>query len=224
MWEERDLYGSVAMSKGMFEFFLNVFRRLSEKLKLPVLVGTHAVGELVGAAENVGELAEALRSYPTWVRMAADLSSIKEMLLPVPIAAGERSRALRECVLARVTSVRAGEALGEAAELRVRVQDRLVPAGGTSARGTALAQNIDGLVRGARRHAGADSVSLEQAEFPACESPTDGTVCVLGLLVARLCEHVGLPCANVAAGGFAAQARAGLRLGFGMLRAGAYSN
>ena len=79
--------------------------------------------------------------------------------------------------------------VGEAAELRVRVQDRLVPAGGTSARGLTLAQNIDGMVRGARRHSGPETVSLEQADFPSCESPADGTVCVLGLLVVRLCEH-----------------------------------
>ena len=120
VWEERDLYGSVAVSKGMLEFFLIVFRNLCEQLRLPVLVGTHAVGELVGAAENVGELVEALRSHPSWVRMAEDLSSIRELLLPVPVAGGgERSRALRECVLACVTSERAEEVLGEAAELRV---------------------------------------------------------------------------------------------------------
>ena len=105
----------------------------------------------------------------------------------------------------------------------MRVQDRLVPAGGTSARGVALARNMDGLVRGSRRHSGGDGVSLEQAEFPVCESSMDGTACVLGLIVARLCEHAGagLQSVDVAGDAFVKRARAGLRLGFGMLRAGA---
>ena len=41
--QERGLYGSVALSKGMLEFFLIVLRRVCEELRLSVLVGTHAV-------------------------------------------------------------------------------------------------------------------------------------------------------------------------------------
>ena len=187
-------------------------------MKLPVLVGARAVGALVGAVGSVGELLEKLRASPTWVRMAQDLPDVQEMLMPVPVTAG---KSLRECVLVSVRSVRQGERLGEAGQLRVCVHDRLVPAGGVSGRSAALAQNIDGLVRGARRHGGSENVHLEQAEFPACESSTEGTACVLGLVVSRLCSYVKMRGADPGAEGFSARARAGLRLGFGMLRGGA---
>ena len=167
VWQERDLYGSVALSKGLLEFFLIVFRRVCDELRLPVLVGTHAVGERVGAVGNAAEVLEAVQSYPTWVRMSQNLADVEELLLPVPVTSG---KSLRDCVLVSVRSEREGELLGAAAELRVCVHDRLVPAGGASGRATTLAQNVDGLVRGVRRHSGSENVNLEQAEFPACES------------------------------------------------------
>ena len=46
---------------GMLEFFPIVLRRVCDGLQLPVLVGTHAVGALVGAVGSVGELLESLK-------------------------------------------------------------------------------------------------------------------------------------------------------------------
>ena len=100
------------------------------------------------------------------------------------------------------------------------VHDRLVLGGGESQKAATLARNIDGLVRGAGRYSGADSVALEQAEFPPCDSSMDGTACVLGMVVSRLCSHVKLRFADLASEDYVKRARAGLRLGFGMLRAG----
>ena len=80
----------------------------------------------------------------------------------------------------------------------VCAHDRLVPAGGASGRAATLARSIDGLVRGARRHSGADSVALEQAEFPPCDSSMDGTACVRGMVVSRLCSHAKLRFADLA--------------------------
>ena len=175
-----------------------------------MLVGSHAVGELVGSIGSVAELLERVRAFPTWMRTERDLGRMEEFLLPIPVVGS--GKGLRECVLVSVRSTRAGERLGEAAELRVLVQDRLVPGGGDSERGRVLALNVDGLVRGSRRHSGSENVCVEQGEFPTCESSMDGTACVLGLIVARLCVHARIACLDATSEEFAKRARTGLRL------------
>ena len=219
--QEGDLYRPVALSKGLLEFFLFVFRQVVATLGLPVVVGTHAVGELVGAAENAGALQETLRGMASWVKMVEGFGRAQELLLPLPQISGT---ALRECALVSVRPVQGTERLAEAGQLRVRVQDRLVPADGKSARAEAVAQHLDALVRGVRRHGGSDAVILEQAEFPVCDSSMDGTACMLGLVASRLCAHANVRMADVASGDFAKRARSGLRMGFSMLRAAADRN
>ena len=111
VFQERDLYESVALSKGLLEFFLIVLRRVCDALRLDVMVGTHAVGEEVGSVGKVADLLEAVRGMPTWMRLAEDLPARQELLLPVPVTVGA---SLRECVLVEVRSTVVGEALGPA--------------------------------------------------------------------------------------------------------------
>ena len=85
-----------------------------------MVVGTHAVGELVGAAENAGALQETLRSLASWVKMVEGFGHAQVLLLPLPLTSGT---ALRECALVSVRSVQGTERLAEAGQLRVRVQD-----------------------------------------------------------------------------------------------------
>ena len=78
--QERDLGGETALSKGMLEFLLIVLRQVCEELELPVLVGSHAVGELVGSIGSVAELLERVRAFPTWMRTERDLGRMEEFL------------------------------------------------------------------------------------------------------------------------------------------------
>ena len=46
MFEEQALSESKPMVKGVMEFFLNIARRVCEKLGLPIVVGNCAFGKL----------------------------------------------------------------------------------------------------------------------------------------------------------------------------------
>ena len=87
---ERDLREHRPVTKDTMEFFLNVARLVCQKLKLPLYVGSHKLGErLLQSVANkeplTGQrgLLERLQDWHSWKR--SDAMFCEQLLLPVPL-------------------------------------------------------------------------------------------------------------------------------------------
>ena len=89
----------------MMEFFLVTLRRLCDRLRLPVALGTHKLGLHVYAVENVAHLRMAVQRWKSWEVLEEELKSAETFIVPVCLDDGKFSR---DCVLVSVC----GEAPG----------------------------------------------------------------------------------------------------------------
>jgi hypothetical protein len=105
----------VALTKGILEFFLVVLRRVCERLRLPLAIGTHYLGQEVAAAKNGAALRLAVSSTLSWKErggMAERCAEAEEFWLPINVNQGKK---VGDCVLVCVKAKGEGERIGERA-------------------------------------------------------------------------------------------------------------
>ena len=107
------------LQEDAMEFFLLVLKQVCKVLSLPIAIGSKTVGKEVGRQENAGKLARVMENWrQVWAR---DQVRAKEALV-LPVALDERT-VPQDWVCVVVRSITAGEKLGDAKQLLLRVYD-----------------------------------------------------------------------------------------------------
>ena len=101
------------------EFFLLVLKQVCKVLSLSIAIGSKTVGKEVGRQENARKFARVMENWrQVWAR---DQVRAKEALV-LPVALDERT-VPQDWVCVLVRSITAGEKLGDAKQLLLRVYD-----------------------------------------------------------------------------------------------------
>ena len=199
------------------EFFLKVVRRICEQLALPVAIGTHKLGERLGAEESLQQLCRTgLQGWASWTsehrRKALEA---KEFLL---LALWDSARkGTHDWMLVRVEPRQEESCIGAAvkggAGLRVSVHDRfkrLTPLATLGAKAVALFGGADA--------ARALGDGLELGAVPPGQGSVDAIVVALGVLLSRVARHAGVAAMDSEAPSFVADVRGALACTFAALR------
>ena len=202
-----------AMNKGALEFFLKVARRICTCLALPLAIGSSALGRRVGCGESVDDLCRTVEGWKSWSFEERErVRSAAEFVLPV--LWDVEGRGSHDWLLIVVASTVPGESLGAAGRLVARVADRF---GRAQAAATA-ARKLEALVGGVGAHLGA-RMEIEMKGCPPCESAHESMILVLGLLLARVAHHAGVPAMESGAPTFVRDVRRALCAAFASMRA-----
>ena len=166
------------LQEDALEFFLLALGRICRILKLPVAIGSKTVGKEVGRQESPATLARVMEKWrKVWAR-----DEVREQPeLVIPVAVDDRGVA-QDWVCAVVRSCVAGERLGDAKRLCVRVGDAAQRAS-TARR---VARNVDVLVRGVGARVDAAEPLVEFVDVPECRVGSQRILCAFGLLLGRV--------------------------------------
>jgi hypothetical protein len=215
VFKEEALREYKPVAKDTMEFFLVLARVVSEKLGLPVAIGSHRLGERLMRScsgkppEPLSRLLDELKDWPSWCR--SDVVAAQRFLLPVPLYDAPNCR---EWFLLNLTSAVEGETLGSASRLRVDVAERN---GRTVGPFKIRAQRLAALIRG--EEAGvAESIEVECQRFPADATALDTTLAVLGLVWAQVSDAAGVSRLDIDSPAYLADWRAALAEAFAHLR------
>ena len=214
--EESSMRGAGAgaegrLAKGVLEFFLIIFRRVTECMELPVAVGSHRLGQDIHFAEDVAFAKAVLRVQETWGRVSARIAAAEYLLLPVVL---DESKVPRDCVLVTVKSSNPGEPLARATTLRVEVVDALKRARLASR----LASKVCGLVATLESSTASPEVEVSSGPFAQCSSPFERAFAVLGMILQVLLKGTDRACCSVEDAAFLASTRNALCTSFSELR------
>ena len=198
------------LQEDALEFFLAVLKRVCERLRLSLAVGSKTVGKEVGRQETPGALARVMQKWrKVWPRDEVRLQ--EELVLPVAV---DDKPLPQDWLCVVVRSCVAGEKLGDAKRLHVEVHDSSQRVE-TARR---VARNLDVLVRGIEARASGEAPRVEVVAAPDCRVPSQRILVAFGLLLARVCGKGGVDGLDATSEAFVPDVSHALRAVFGHLR------
>ncbi len=206
---------SECLRPGTCEFFLIVLRRICSRLRLPMAIGTVALGRRLGAAEYLSDRLMKVEGWMSW--KPEEVREAEEFLVPIGLQ-GQRDSVV-DWILARVSSVDVGVPLGGATALRVEILDNRDPRRVQTC--ASKARLVAGLVHGADRRGAGDEFVTDVGPIPRCEDVRDSMLWCLGLIVGRMAGKAGEPALNEESGDFLDAVRAAAVAVFAELRSDA---
>ena len=108
------------LSKSFLEFFLIVLRRICERMKLRVAIGSHALGLALGRAENLALLKLNVQTRASWLAFLESVGAAQEVLIPV---IRDEGKFPKDIVLLHL--VARGEHINVGSKLEIKIFDIL---------------------------------------------------------------------------------------------------
>ena len=160
------------LQEDAMEFFLLVLKQVCKVLSLSIAIGSKTVGKDVGRQENARKFARVMENWrQVWAR---DQVRAKEALV-LPVALDERT-VPQDWVCVLVRSITAGEKLGDAKQLLLRVYDHAKRVSASRK----LARNLDVLVRGVGSQVAGMEPQVEFMDVPECRVSAQRSLCAFG--------------------------------------------
>ena len=199
--------------KDVLEFFLRLVRHVCQRLRLPVDVGTSALGVRVGSAETVAHLCDTVEGWSSWREGGRwRARAAQEFLLPV--LWDTEGRGSWNWVLVSLLGSAEGRRLSDGG-VRVQVQDRVARYKNRDLQ--TIGRKAAALLGGAEARS-AGSTDVEFTVGPGCERAQDSILLVLGLLLGRVAHHAQVPAMDSRAPSFVRDVRLALAQVFWSVR------